>query len=121
MWTRKGPSAPVDVLRALCQQFAVLGVDYEWGLQLPAVFTAAGLSEVNAGVFTPVVAPGSDSLSLWRVGWPLFRQVATSRGWAVDADLDAAESGLDSPKLLVSSVPAVLCVGRSAPLGASTG
>lgn len=113
LWTHGGPSAPVDVLRRLCRRFAALGVDYEWGLQLPAAFSAAGLVDVTAGVFTPVITPASDNLRLWRLGWPVFRELATSRDWATAEELDEAEAGLDAPDLLASSVPAVLCAGRA--------
>ena len=78
-----------------------------------------GGSEVDASLWTPVIAQQSDNLTLWRVGWPLLRQVASNRGWLPEADLDAVEGALDSPDLLMSSVPAVLCCGRAAPIDAA--
>lgn len=88
------------------------GFDVDCGRSLPRKFSDAGLVDVDAVGWAPLIRPGT-ALAMWnRMSFNAFGPAAISGGVLAQADFDAAAARLDQPDFLEFGVLWVSCSGR---------
>jgi SAM-dependent methyltransferase len=111
-WTAAGTPDFVEAWKAVTQQFQRLGVDYEWGLQLPSAMRDAGLTAVDGMVSSALVMDNSLGARIIEYAIPIARQLAVTQEWPVIGLFAALDAGLKDPKLVAGPAPNVVCWGR---------
>ncbi len=96
-------------------KFLELGTDYSCGMDIAAMMRDASLTNVDAGLRTPILAPGSAARQLCLNVVEMLRPVCVQRGWSTDADLDAVAAAFADDALLASGTPMLCRWGQRAP------
>ncbi|WKU05854.1 class I SAM-dependent methyltransferase [Micromonospora sp. HUAS LYJ1] len=109
-------AATADLLiRYLAAHVAALtarGLDPGWAQRAPAVFAAAGLTDVRSRTTAPRWRGGGPGCRLLRAGIPQLRAALLAHG-LTDADLTAMTAALDDPRVVVNGFPFVQVSGRA--------
>ena len=121
MWTHAGPEGPMTWFQEMLPRFVELGTDYSCGMEIPFMLRDASLTNVDAGVWTPVNAPGFAVRQLYLDVVEMLRPIFVERGWCADADLDAVATELADDSLIASGTPMVCCWGQRPPNSEATG
>jgi 2-polyprenyl-3-methyl-5-hydroxy-6-metoxy-1,4-benzoquinol methylase len=114
MWTYSGPTGPVAWFQAMTQKLTEIGADYSCGMELPSMFRDASLENVDGGLWTSLIASGSDGLRHYLGALEILRPVVIERGWSTEADIARIAAELRDHSLTASGTPMLLCWGQRA-------